>query len=69
MARMNNSNVNEFGRDPEKGEISFLGSFSKQAHATQFTLIMRLTLKTNISPMSMFPSRIRRSKKEFEVFN
>lgn len=24
MARMNNSNVNEFGRDPEKGEISFL---------------------------------------------
>ena len=31
MARMNNSNVNEFGRDPERGEISFLGSFSKQA--------------------------------------
>jgi len=36
MARMNNSNVNEFGRDPEKGEISFLGSFSKPAqHVAQ----------------------------------
>ena len=24
MARMNNSNVNEFGRDPDKGEMVFL---------------------------------------------
>ena len=42
MARMNNSNVNEFGRDPEKGEISFLGSFSKEAqNLAQFKLIIR----------------------------
>lgn len=62
MARMNNSNVNEFGRDPEKGEISFLGSFSKYAkiHLTQFkpNIIFGPTLKTNISPVPMFPSRI-----------
>ena len=59
MARMNNSNVNEFGRDPEKGEISFLGSFSKEAqNLAQFKLIIRLILKINISPVPVFPSRI-----------
>ena len=62
MARMNNSNVNEFGRDPEKGEISFLGSFSKKLkiklNLDKIKLIIRLIFKTNISPVPVFPSRI-----------
>ena len=39
MARMNNSSVNEFGRDPEKGEVVFLAQC--QCFRAEFDVLVK----------------------------